>query len=102
MIGERKAHEFPGEGVHDYREIDELLGQTDVGDVRDPDMIRCGEHGVARHIAHDLITMSAVSGARDERLVAQAEEIIEPHQPTDPLRVDDEPFALQLLGYPRR
>ena len=100
MIGERPAHDFPGEGVHDHREIDELLRQTDVGDVRDPDMIRRGEHGLARQIAHDLITMSAVRGARDKRLVAQAQEVIEPHQPTHPLGVDDEPFPLQMLGYP--
>ena len=37
---------------------------------------------------------------RGKRLVAQAQEIIEPHQPTHPLGVDDEPFALQLLGDP--
>src|SRR5271154_3860993 len=65
-----------------------------------PDMIRRGEHGLARQIAHDLITMSAVRGAWDERLVAQAQEIIEPHQPTHSLAVDDESFALQLLGDP--
>ena len=39
-------------------------------------------------------------GARDERLVAQAQEIIEPHQPTHSLGVDDEAFALQLLSDP--
>ena len=100
MIGERPADDFPGEGVHDHRQIDELLRQTDVGDVRDPDMIRRSEHSLARQIAHDLITMSAVRGARDERLVAQAQEIIEPHQPTHSLGVDDEAFALQLLSDP--
>jgi hypothetical protein len=63
-------------------------------------MIRRSEHSLPRQIAHDLITMSAVRGARDERLVAQAQEIIEPHQPTHPLGVDDESFALQLLGDP--
>ena len=36
----------------------------------------------------------------DKRLVAQAQEIIEPHQPTHPLGVDDEPFARQLPGDP--
>src|ERR1700728_5465141 len=63
-------------------------------------MIWRGEHGLARQIAHDLITMSAVRGARDKRLVAQAEEVIEPHQPAHPLGVDDETFAPQLLGDP--
>ena len=63
-------------------------------------MIRRSEHSLARQIAHDLITMSAVRGARDERLVAQAQEIIEPHQPTHSLGVDDEAFALQLLSDP--
>ena len=63
-------------------------------------MIRRSEHSLARQIAHDLITMSAVRGARDERLVAQAQEIIEPHRPTHSLGVDDEAFALQLLSDP--
>ena len=61
-------------------------------------MIRRREHSLPRQIAHDLITMSAVRGARDERLVAQAQQIIE-HQPTHPLGVDKS-FALQLLGDP--
>ena len=100
MIGERPTHDFAGEGVHHHRQINEVLRQSDVGDVGDPDMIGRGEHGLSRQIAHDLITMSAVRGARNERLVAQAQEVIEPHQPANALGVDDEPFTLQLLGDP--
>ena len=33
VVGERPADDFPGEGVHDHRQIDELLRQTDVGDI---------------------------------------------------------------------
>ena len=98
MIGERPAHDLARIGVHDDGDVDERLAQSDIGNVGDPYLIDARGDKPARQIGDDLVTVPAHRRARDERLEAQAQEVVEPHQPAHPLGVDDDPFAPQLLG----
>ena len=50
MIGERPADHFAREGVEDDRQIDEVLGQPDIGDVGDPDLIEAARSKPARQV----------------------------------------------------
>ncbi len=42
MVGERKAHDFARECVDDDGEINEVLGEPNIGDVGDPELVEAG------------------------------------------------------------
>ena len=50
MIGDRPADHLAREGVDHHREIDEGLGEPDIGDVGDPDLIEAGRREAARQV----------------------------------------------------
>ena len=68
MVGERPAHHFARERVDDDGEIDEVLGEPDIGDVGDPELVEAGGTQPAREIRPDREAVPAVAGARNEGL----------------------------------
>src|SRR5271155_3762252 len=64
MIGERPADHFAREGVEDDRQIDEVLGQPDIGDVGDPDLIEAARSKPARQVWRNGEAVAAVGGVR--------------------------------------
>ena len=93
MIVERPAHHLAREGVDHDGEIDEALGEPDVGDVGDPDLVDCGGDQPAREMGADREAVPAVGGARNEGLRPQREQVVLTHQPQHALGVEDQPLA---------
>ena len=98
MVGEGKAHDFSRERVDDDGEIDEVLGQPDVGDVGDPELIEAGRTAAAREVRPDGEAVPAVAGARNKGPAPEAEQIVRPHQSEHALGVDDQALPPQFLG----
>ncbi len=82
----------PGEDIHDQRQVDELLAQSDVCDVRDPNLIRAcdlqidDQLGIAREL---MLTV----GGLDRPPLDTANDLLLAHYTLRPLAVD-----LQLIG----
>ena len=103
MIGERPTDHLAREGVEDDRQIDEVLGQTHVGDVGDPDLVEAGGFEAARQVRRDLKPMRliVVSGRTDG---AFSQQIVLAVSVQHPLHVEEKPLTLELMGdaSPRR
>src|SRR5208337_4583952 len=66
----------------------ELPGQPDIGDVGDPDLIEPRRDKTTRQIGNDRELMPAVGCVGNERLLAQAQQIVLAHEAQDVLVVD--------------
>ncbi len=70
MVGERPAHHFARERVDDDGQIDEVLGEPDISDVGDPDLVEAGRLQPAHKIGPDRVSVVAHRRARNEGLGA--------------------------------
>src|SRR5271165_2987539 len=94
--GERPADHPARKGVENDGQIDELPGQPDIGDVGDPDLIEPRRDKTTRQIGNDRELMPAVGCVGNERLLAQAQQIVLAHEAQDVLVVD-----LQAMDAPQ-
>jgi hypothetical protein len=84
--------------LEDDCEIDEVLHQSHVSDVRHADLIEAGRDDLACQIRDNGQSVPAVGRGRDKGLATQAEEIVLAHQPQHPFGIDRQAVASQLLG----
>jgi hypothetical protein len=75
-VVERPADHLATERIEHDREIDEGFAEPDIGDVGDPDLVDTGRLETACQVGDDLEAMSAVGGARHERMCSQAQQVI--------------------------
>ena len=72
MVGERKADHFARERVDDDREIDEVLGEPDIGDVGDPDLVEAGRLQPARKVRPDRVNRGRLIVVRGTKGLARS------------------------------
>jgi len=91
----RPTHHAPAVGIEDDRQIGEVLGETHIGDVRNPELVDGRGLELARQIGIDAEAVVAVRRCRNERPASQAQQIVLAHQPQNPLVVDAPALALE-------
>ena len=97
MAGERPAHHFARERVDHDGQIDEVLGEPDIGDVGDPELIEASGTQRAREVRPDREAVPAVARAGNEGSCAQAQQVVLVHQPQHAFGVDDEALSAERL-----
>ena len=102
MVGERPADHLARKGVENDGQIDELPGQPDISNVGDPDLIEPRRDKIARQIGNDGELVPAVGGVGNERLFAQAEQIVLAHEAQNVLGLTFRPWMRQRSWQTRR
>jgi len=98
MIVERPTDDLARESVDDDGEIDEPFAEPDESDVGDPELVEAGGRQPAREVGQDRIGMAALRRGGNERLAAQRQQVVGPHQAKHALGVDDQAFVPQPPG----
>ena len=86
---EREADGLAREGVDHDGEIDEAFCEPDIGDIGDPELVGAGRFDARRKVRRDRELVPAVGRGRNERPLAQAQQIVGPHQPQHALGPDE-------------
>ena len=90
----------PAERVEQHRQEGKILGEPHIGDVGDPQLIEAGRHQPARQVRNQPPFVTRIRRQRHERTLAQAQQIVPPHQPQHAFAVHHQPVAAQLRRDP--
>jgi hypothetical protein len=82
---QRPADHTAGEGVQYDRQVNELHFQSDVSDVRHPELIQAGEFHIACQIRIHGTAVIGIRRCHHELPPAQTEQIVFAHDPVDPV-----------------
>ena len=85
-----------GKGVKNHRQVNELLKQTDVGNVRNPELIEPGRREIAGQIWIDSIAVIGIGRDNKSAMLAQAQQIIFAHHPQDSFVIDRRCFVTSV------
>lgn len=96
--GVRVTDHPPREGVQNGGKVDEVITDTDVGDVREPHLVQTGDSHALDDIGVPGETVIAVCGLHPPSL-HPAQEGTLPHHPQHSLVVDQLPFSSELMGH---
>jgi len=96
VIAHRPAHYLAAEQIEDGGQVQPPLIGRDVGDVRQPNLIRPGgQEGLVEQIVGNRQAMIAVGGDDPEAALGHRSNAMAMHQPLDPAAADEAPFRAQ-------
>ena len=96
VIAHRPAHDLTGEQIEDGGQVQPPLIGRDVGDVRQPNLIRPGgQEGLVEQIVGDRQAVIAVGGDDPEAALGHRSDAMAMHQPLDPAAADEASFGAQ-------
>jgi hypothetical protein len=87
---QRPAHHFPRKRVEDYGQVDKLLLQTDIGDVRYSELIHPRQFHSTGQIQIDLELVIGIRG-HHERPRLHTQQVVLPHDPQHTLVIYQHP-----------
>jgi hypothetical protein len=90
------ADHSPREGIQYDSQIDELRLQPDVSDVGDPELVDAGRLHRPGRVRVDRLIVVRVRGDDGELSPPQAEQIVLPHDPVNPLMIHSPAAIVQF------
>jgi hypothetical protein len=86
--GHRPSHHPPAEGVQDHRQVEEPGPGRNVGDIRDPELVRCLGREVALHEVRCGTPIRVTQSGMGSLAPAHPLQAQPAHQPGDPIATD--------------
>ena len=82
--------------IEHHGQVDELMAQTDIGQIRDPELVGRSDVQVCRQVRIDRQAVVAVGGGH-EPFLSQTQQVVLAHEAQDPLVVCPNALPMQLF-----